>query len=95
MSEDLQQVKVGDLGLAKKFYADCFRADNRMTKNVGTPYYKAPEIYRGDVLVTTNVDLWALGVILFEMLTGNWPFPATNEFELFKRIERAPYKIPK
>jgi len=39
-------------------------------------------------------DIWALGVLLYAMLTGAFPFRATNDQELFKRIARGYYEIP-
>lgn len=39
-----------------------------MEKRVGTPGYQAPEVKSGS-LVSTAVDMWAFGVVLYEMLT--------------------------
>jgi CheY-like chemotaxis protein len=51
---------------------------------VGTRAYCAPEQIRGEG--DFHSDLYALGAVLFEMLTGRVPFPATNELELIERI---------
>jgi hypothetical protein len=51
---------------------------------VGTRAYCAPEQIRGEADV--HSDLYALGVVLFEALTGQRPFPASNELELIERI---------
>jgi serine/threonine-protein kinase len=67
-------VKILDFGLAKM---------NRETSNlttgvvVGTPSYMAPEQVRGQLL-DTRVDLYACGVLLFELLTGTKPFRSAN-----------------
>jgi Protein kinase domain len=53
---------------------------------VGTRAYCAPEQIRGESDV--HSDLYALGAILFEMLTGHRPFKASNELELIERITR-------
>lgn len=52
---------------------------------VGTPAYCAPEQIRGEADI--HSDLYALGAILFEMLTGQRPFRASNELELIERIK--------
>jgi serine/threonine-protein kinase len=51
-----------------------------------TPYYMSPEQARGDSTIDQRVDLWAVGVILYEALTGRRPFVATNYNALLVRI---------
>ena len=50
---------------------------------VGTPHYMSPEQYLEDVRVTAQTDLWSLGVVLFESLSGVLPF-ASAETDLYK-----------
>lgn len=51
---------------------------------VGTPYYVAPEVLRGDY--DFACDVWSLGIILFIMLCGYPPFDGDNNKEIFKRV---------
>jgi TolB-like protein/Tfp pilus assembly protein PilF len=51
----------------------------------GTPYAMAPEQVRGDA-ADARTDVWALGVLLYEMLTGGKPFEAATVPELFSTI---------
>jgi serine/threonine protein kinase len=72
-------VKVLDFGIAKSIHEESRL--QRMTisgETKGTPAYMSPEQLEtpGDLDVTT--DVWALGVILFELLTGELPFQAAN-----------------
>ncbi|XXX75990.1 serine/threonine-protein kinase [Sorangium sp. So ce134] len=53
---------------------------------MGTPYYMAPEQARGDVELDHRLDLWAVGVILYEALTGQRPFVARNYNALLVQI---------
>ena len=56
--------------------------------HVGTPYTKAPEIYKGMGRYYDNkVDLWSLGIIFYQMLFKDYPFNGKNETELFLCIE--------
>ncbi|HSJ15907.1 MAG TPA: protein kinase [Longimicrobiales bacterium] len=74
-------VKVLDFGLAKS--PDLSRtASGRM---LGTVAYMAPEQLRGGE-IDARVDLWALGVILYEMLTGVRPFSGENEMAVAHAI---------
>ena len=40
------------------------------------------------------MDVWAIGVILFSMLSGELPFKGSNNFEIRENIKKAYYKIP-
>jgi len=73
-------VKVGDYGLSKTIGAGVHR-DN--TQRVGTTNYMAPELITGNY--DKKVDIYALGIILFEMLSGKKPFIASNHDEFSRK----------
>lgn len=82
-------VKILDFGIARS------RTDTRLTNDgelFGTPQYLAPErIVRGET--GPSVDLYALGVIFFEVLTGKLPFTAKDATSfLVKHVKEAPPK---
>ncbi len=93
-------VKLVDLGLAKIDGArlstlpeDEAEEDARLTGRgviFGTVEYLAPEAAFGMELVDHRADLYALGVVLYEMLTGKHPFEAKTEPELFAKQRHAP-----
>jgi serine/threonine-protein kinase len=60
---------------------------------VGTPEYMAPEQLRG-LPATEQVDLYALGVVLYEMLTGHVPHDAATPYEVATAVLRDPVKPP-
>ncbi len=69
------EVKIVDFGLAKS------KASAGITKfgsTVGTAAYMSPEQTRGE-MVDQRTDIWALGVIIYEMITGNTPFKGEYE----------------
>ncbi|HSJ03827.1 MAG: serine/threonine protein kinase [Verrucomicrobium sp.] len=65
------RVKVADFGLAKHSTQDADEAHN--TKTMGTPDYVSPESLLLGVVVDGRADLYSLGVMLYEMLTGSVP----------------------
>ncbi|XP_031437612.1 protein kinase C, eta, b isoform X2 [Clupea harengus] len=75
--------KLADFGMCKE---KVFRGDTTSTF-CGTPDYIAPEIIE-EKPYSHSVDWWALGVLLFEMLSGHAPFEAETEDELFECIRR-------
>ncbi|MCB1055477.1 MAG: protein kinase, partial [Acidobacteria bacterium] len=68
-------VKVADFGIAKLLGATSL---TRTGASLGTPAYKSPEQSRGSE-VDQRTDLWSLGVVLYELLTGRKPFDAEYE----------------
>jgi serine/threonine protein kinase len=76
---------VGDFGLAK--FADA-RADATLPGQVmGTPAYMSPEQASGRTWeITERSDVWSLGVILYELLAGQRPFPGSKAEEVSKRV---------
>jgi eukaryotic-like serine/threonine-protein kinase len=79
-------VKVGDVGLSKQIGSDRRRAH---TQSVGTVYYMAPEVARGQY--GPEVDIYSLGIMLFEMLTGQVPFAGETTAEvLMKHLTAVP-----
>ncbi len=70
-------VKIGDYGLSK--FISCSRRGGQ-TESVGTFHYMAPEIGKGEY--GKEIDIYALGIILYEMLTGNVPFDGESGQEI-------------
>lgn len=82
--------KIADFGLAKHTQPDLDSAGRFMTQAgtvVGTPEYMAPEQALGDS-PTPAVDIYALGVILYELLTGRVPFHAASPLETMTLSQR-------
>jgi len=60
----------------------------------GTPSYMAPEIIRRTEYKGFCVDIWALGILLYAMLFGCFPFRGNTDKDLYKKILRGSYTIP-
>lgn len=76
---------LSDFGLAKLLDAE-FQL-TRTHAHVGTPHYMSPEQAAGKAReITTASDTWALGVMLYQMLTGKLPFQGGSAVEVMRRI---------
>lgn len=73
-------VKVGDVGLSK-FISESRRS--AQTQSVGTVYYMAPEVARGRY--GREVDVYSLGIMLYEMMTGRVPFEGESAGEILMK----------
>lgn len=89
------RVKVLDFGLARHMSAagsEAPPAGETLTETgvvAGTPHYVAPELLRGEK-ADARSDLWALGVLLYEMASGALPFQGRTGFELSAAILNQP-----
>jgi eukaryotic-like serine/threonine-protein kinase len=73
-------VKVGDVGLSKKLGSDRRGAH---TQSVGTVYYMAPEVAKGQY--GPELDVYSLGIMLYELLTGRVPFDGETTAEILMK----------
>ena len=82
-------VKLGDFGISKGFKNTWEKAKSK----VGTPYYLSPEIINNKPYDSKS-DIWALGVMLYEMMTFKMPFNANSLPALSLKILRGIYQQP-
>lgn len=78
--DDEKVIKIGDYGLSK--FISCSNRDGQ-TESVGTFHYMAPEIGKG--VYGKEIDVYAMGIILFEMLTGRVPFEGESSQEIIMK----------
>lgn len=87
--DEANDVKVIDFG-----FSTCMPSDNRMKLFCGTPSYMAPEIVLRKEYTGNPADIWALGILLYALLSGSFPFKGTTERELYRKIARGVFEFP-
>jgi eukaryotic-like serine/threonine-protein kinase len=85
-------VKLLDFGISK-FDPEAYQAHTLTVEGtpMGTPYYMPPELVRGEAASTAQSDIYSLGVVFYECLTGKKPFMAASLPELSVRIHEGRY----
>ncbi|GAB2291494.1 CBL-interacting serine/threonine-protein kinase 21 [Dionaea muscipula] len=82
-------LKISDFGLSTMRMPGAL-----LSTACGSPSYVAPELLRNKGYEGAAADIWACGVILFELLAGYLPFDERNLLNLYKKISRADYTCP-
>ncbi|XP_069088408.1 serine/threonine-protein kinase N2 isoform X1 [Pleurodeles waltl] len=83
-------VKIADFGLCKEGMG----FGDRTSTFCGTPEFLAPEVLT-ETSYTRAVDWWGLGVLIYEMLVGESPFPGDDEEEVFDSIVNDEVRYPR
>ena len=85
LNKDLN-IKIGDLGIAK-----ILEGTNHANTLIGTPFYLSPEICE-EKPYNEKSDVWALGCILYELITFKHPYNASNQAALLLKIVNGNYE---
>jgi serine/threonine protein kinase len=88
--KDRDFVKVVDFGISKNLRSSGENPDSpRLTQTgmvLGTPLYMSPEQARGDEQLDHRIDIYALGVIMYELATGKVPFGGNNYLSVISQV---------
>ncbi|KAK3146309.1 hypothetical protein QOZ80_3BG0264460 [Eleusine coracana subsp. coracana] len=83
-------VKIGDFSVSQIFEDD----DDMLTRSPGTLIFAAPECYEGSPYHGRASDIWAVGVTLYCMISGHYPFLGDTLQEIQDKIVNDPVQIP-
>ncbi len=84
-------LKLTDFGIAKDMDVEGLTATNC---TVGTAAYMSPEQCKGQTDLTNKSDLYSLGILFYELLTGHKPFQADNPMEMFMQHVQGTFERP-
>lgn len=82
-------IKIADFGFCKSLTSPQGLAETML----GSPLYMAPEVLKGEVY-TMKADIWSLGVVLYEMLTGECPYKSGSIAKLIQVLDSTDANIP-
>jgi serine/threonine protein kinase len=89
LDETKTHVKLIDFG-----FSTCIPHERKVKIFCGTPSYMAPEIVSKIEYSGPPADIWAMGVLLFALLCGKFPFKGANDKELYSQICTAELIFP-
>ena len=85
------ELKIGDFGLI----AVLNKVTERRFSRCGTRYFMAPEVYKpGKKGYSFEVDIWSMGIIMYNLLTGDLPFKDDDPIKLEKKIVEEDFNFP-
>ena len=91
IEQNTKLIKIIDFGLSNT-YGD--KDEEMLRSSCGSPLYAAPEMIKGDIYKGSTVDIWSMGVVLYYMICGCFPFQEEDNSKLFKKIIQGKYTIP-
>lgn len=86
------EIKLADFGIASDAEGDTITQSGVA---LGTPAYMPPEQFEDTASVDRRADIYALGIMLYEMITGTKPYPGTFSAETFETIKKGKYISPR
>ncbi len=84
-----EKVKIIDFGISKQPPLRRARSLTNPSMSIGSPHYMAPEQIRTPSEVDGRADLWSLGVVMYELLTGQPPFDGETWEDVYSSVLRA------
>ncbi len=88
------QIKLVDFGVAS-IHDDLQDSLTKEGMTLGTPAYMPPEQFHNSHAVDKRADVYAVGVMLYEMLTGKKPFPGSMTAEAIRLVQHGKYRRPR
>lgn len=86
-------LKISDFGVASELSQ--FSQSDICSHSHGSPAFQSPQIATGKKSFSGfKLDIWAAGVTLYVLVTGQYPFQGSNVFHLYEQIAKAEYEIP-
>lgn len=89
VDSNLDRIKLADFG-----FSNVFKLDSMLNTWCGSPTHAAPELFEARAYIGPEVDIWALGIVLYIFVCGSLPFKAGNLPQLRHNVLTGIYEIP-
>ena len=86
---DNLELKLGDFSYATNLFRN-----EKLFEKCGNPNYMAPEMIDGEKGYSYEADIWSLGIIIYKLIIGKFPFESNNKEELFNKIKNDQITFP-
>eukprot|EP00080_Pristionchus_pacificus_P024003 PDM84023.1 kin-29 [Pristionchus pacificus] len=93
-AENILLDKNGDVKIIDFGFANLFKPGDLLNTWCGSPPYAAPELLMGNEYDGSKADVWSLGVLLYILVTGGFPFPGDSVDKLKRSILSGQLRIP-
>ena len=87
--DDPNSIKMIDFGLCNMLKTE----EEVMSATIGSPFYVSAEVLNGKYKM--SCDLWSMGVMMYAMLAGRYPFNGRDNATLFKNIKKGEFDLSK
>jgi serine/threonine-protein kinase len=87
-------LKILDFGISKRLLESERKGLTDPGSSLGSPWYMSPEQMKDSSLVDQRADVWSLGVLLFELLTKEWPFRGESIPQVCANVLTSPTPLP-
>ena len=87
--DEYKDIKLTDFGLSKRF-----EENMEFNDRVGSPQYAAPEIFTSNKHKGKIADIWSMGICLYTLVCGDFPFSGNNLNELLKNLIKNNFELP-
>merc|ERR1719299_73585 len=89
LDDDHERVKIIDFG-----FSTIVKPGKKLKIFCGTPSYMSPEIVARKEYSGMCADIWAMGVLVYALLCGCFPFKGQNDRDLYRKIVKGVFYIP-
>jgi len=91
--ENILMTETNDIKIIDFGFSTCYPPGTKLRVFCGTPSYMSPEIVTKKDYYGPPADMWALGILLYAMISGRFPFKGSSDRELYRNIAKGEFQF--